>query len=161
MFRANVLTVRRAKIVLYCLWYHHTYRLPSRAQVERTLSQSVHGTATYMCDDTRHCIVKFCPPDEKHICSKHVEAWNKLIIKFSASSWLILINNCFRRFFRPSSGAKNCTYSVRYLSDHYCYLLLAAGSSNGLTNTWRCMCSFELLMTDAKTVWNMQSVLQK
>ena len=35
-------------------------------------------------------------------CSKHVEAWNKLIIKFSASSWLILINSiniwtgCFR-----------------------------------------------------------------
>ena len=29
-------------------------------------------------------------------CSKHVEAWNKLIIKFSASSWLILkINICF------------------------------------------------------------------
>jgi len=25
-------------------------------------------------------------------CSKHVEAWNKLIIKFSASSWLILRN---------------------------------------------------------------------
>jgi len=32
---------------------------------------------------------------------------------------------------------------------------LAAGSSNGLTNTWRCMCSFELLMMDGKTVWNM------
>jgi len=32
---------------------------------------------------------------------------------------------CFRRFFRPSSGAQNCTYSVRHLSDHYCYLLLA------------------------------------
>ena len=28
---------------------------------------------------------------------------------------------------------------------------LAAGSSNGLTNTWRCMCSFELLMMDGKT----------
>ena len=27
-------------------------------------------------------------------CSKHVEAWNKLIIKFSASSWLILIHKC-------------------------------------------------------------------
>jgi len=25
----------------------------------------------------------------------------------------------FRRFFRPSSGAQNCTYSVRYLSDQY------------------------------------------
>ena len=26
------------------------------------------------------------------MCSKHVEAWNKLIIKLSASSWLILRN---------------------------------------------------------------------
>ena len=26
------------------------------------------------------------------MCSKHVEAWNELIIKFSASRWLILIN---------------------------------------------------------------------
>jgi len=32
---------------------------------------------------------------------------------------------CFRRFFRPSSGAQNCTYSVRYFSDQYCHLLLA------------------------------------
>jgi len=30
----------------------------------------------------------------------------------------------------------------------YCYLLLAAGSSIGLKNTWRCMCSFELLMME-------------
>jgi len=28
----------------------------------------------------------------EHMCSKHVEAWNKLIKRFSASSWLILIN---------------------------------------------------------------------
>jgi len=34
-------------------------------------------------------------------------------------------SSCFRRVFRPSSGAQNCTYSVRYLSDQYCYLLLA------------------------------------
>ena len=52
----------------------------------------VHGTATYRCDDTRGCIIQFCPPDDEHMCSKYVEAWNKLIIKFSASSWLILIN---------------------------------------------------------------------
>ena len=32
---------------LYSLWYHHTYRWPSRAQVERVLSQPVHRTATY------------------------------------------------------------------------------------------------------------------
>ena len=28
----------------------------------------------------------------EHMCSKHVQAWNKLIINFSASSWLILRN---------------------------------------------------------------------
>jgi len=79
---------------------------------------------------------------------------------------------CFRRGFRPSSGAQNCTYSVRYLSDQYCYLLLAwpgcsilarlaAGCSIGLTSTWRCMCGFELLVMDGKPVWNMYSVLLK
>jgi hypothetical protein len=66
---------QEARIVLYNLWYHHTYRWPSSAQVERgLLSQPVHGTATYMCDDTRGCIVQFWPPDDGHICSKHVEA---------------------------------------------------------------------------------------
>jgi len=34
-------------------------------------------------------------------------------------------STCFRRVFRPSSGAQNCTYSARYLSDQNCYLLLA------------------------------------
>ena len=37
MFRAHALIVRRAQIVLYSLWYHHTYR----------------------CDDTRCCIIQF------------------------------------------------------------------------------------------------------
>ena len=43
---------QEAKIVLYNLWYHHTYR----------------------CDDTRGCIAQFGPPDDEHVCSKHVEA---------------------------------------------------------------------------------------
>ena len=47
---------QEAKIVLYDLWYHHTYRWPSGAQVERG------------------CIVQFWPPDDEHVCSKHVEA---------------------------------------------------------------------------------------
>ena len=42
--------------------------------VQRVLSQPVHGTATYRCDDTRGCIVQFWPHDDKHMCSKHVEA---------------------------------------------------------------------------------------
>ena len=65
---------QEAKSVLYSLWYHHTYRWLS-------LSQSVHGTATFRADDTRGCIVQFGPPDDEHVCSKHVEAWNKLIVK--------------------------------------------------------------------------------
>jgi len=44
---------QEVKIVLYSLWYHHTYRWPSRARVERVLSQPVHRTAIYRCDDTR------------------------------------------------------------------------------------------------------------
>ena len=55
---------QEVKIALHSLWYHHTYWWPSRAQVERGL---------------------------QHMCSKHAEAWNKLIVKqkFCASSWLI------------------------------------------------------------------------
>ena len=34
----------------------------------------VHGTAINKCDDTRDCIIQFCPPDDEHMCSKHVEA---------------------------------------------------------------------------------------
>ena len=55
-----------------------------------TMQSLVHGTATYRCDEARDCIVQFWPPDDEHLCSKHVEAENKLIIKFNASSWLIL-----------------------------------------------------------------------
>jgi len=44
-----------------------------------------------------------------------------------ASRWSRFLqrSTCFRRFFRPSSGARNCTYSVRYFSDQCCYPLLA------------------------------------
>ena len=26
------------------------------------------------CDDTRGCVMQFLPPDDEHICSKHLEA---------------------------------------------------------------------------------------
>ena len=81
MFRAHVLIVRRAKL------YYTVSGI-----IIPIGGGPVHGTATYKCDDTKDCIIQFCPPDDEHMCLKHVEAWNKLIIKFSASSWLILIN---------------------------------------------------------------------
>ena len=72
-----------------------------------------------------------------------------LFISVRRSTW-------FRRVFRPSTGAQNCTYGLRPLLLPAASLTrLAAGSSNGLTNAWRCMCSFELLVVDGKTVWNM------
>ena len=40
--------------------------------------------------------MQFWPPDDEHMCLKHVEAWNKHIVKqnFCAWSWLITkINN--------------------------------------------------------------------
>jgi len=60
---------QEVKIALHSLWYHHTYR----------------------CDDTSGCVLQFWPPDDEHMCSKHVEAWNKLIVKQKccAPSWLI------------------------------------------------------------------------
>ena len=32
---------------------------------------------TSRCDDTRGSVMQFWPPDDEHMCSKHVEAWNK------------------------------------------------------------------------------------
>ena len=69
MFRALCAYHQEVKFALHSLWYHHTYRF----------------------DDTIGCLMQFWPPDDKHMCSKHVEAWNKLIVKpnFCASCWLI------------------------------------------------------------------------
>ena len=70
--------------ILSCYWLEWNACIPSSP-----LSTCARA-ATYRCDDTRDCIVQFWPPDDEHLCSKHVDAENKLIIKFSASSWLIL-----------------------------------------------------------------------
>ena len=47
MFRALCAHNQEVKIVLYSIWYHHTCRWPSRAQVESGVrSQPVQRTAT-------------------------------------------------------------------------------------------------------------------
>ena len=63
MFRALCAHHQEVKIILYSIWYHHTYMWPSGAQVERGL----HRTDTYRCDDIRCCIIQFLPPDDEHI----------------------------------------------------------------------------------------------
>jgi len=52
IFRALCAHHQEVRIILYSIWYHHTCRWPSGAQVER---------ATCRCDDTRCCIIQFWP----------------------------------------------------------------------------------------------------
>jgi len=40
MFRALSAHHQEVKIVLYSIWYHHTYRWPSDAQVERAVQEA-------------------------------------------------------------------------------------------------------------------------
>ena len=70
MFRAHVLIIRRSKL-------HYT----ASGIIRPIGGHLVHETATYMSDDTRGCVMQFWPPDDEHICSKHVEAWNKTYCK--------------------------------------------------------------------------------
>ena len=87
-FEHHVLIIRRSKL-------HYTasgFITPIGGRlVHRVLSQPVHEMATYRCDDTRGCVTQLWLPDDEHMCLKHVEAWNKLIVKqkLCASSWLI------------------------------------------------------------------------
>jgi hypothetical protein len=90
----------------------------------------VHGTATYKCGDSRCCIIQFWPPDE-HMYSKHVEEWNKLITKFSASSWLIL-RYILDISVQPLAGFKNSfALEIRLLrlqlftNSHFLFLIFA------------------------------------
>ena len=75
MFRAHAFIVRRAKLyytvsgIIKPIGDRPVHRLREDCE-----SQSVHGTGTYRCDDTRDCIIQFCPPDDEHMCLKHVEA---------------------------------------------------------------------------------------
>jgi len=80
MFRALVLIIRRSKL-------HYS----ASGIIKPIGGRLVHETATYRCDDTTGWVMQFWPPDDEHKCSKHVEAWNELIVKqkFCVSSWSI------------------------------------------------------------------------
>jgi len=60
-------------------------------------------------------------------------------------------STCFMRFFRPSSGAQNCTYSVRCWSDKYLTLYVQFWApDDGQKN---CMKHVERL-TEINKLWN-------
>ena len=52
-----------------------TYRhLAAKVGTSKGGGKQCQNTPTYRCDDTRDGLVQFFPPNDKHICSKHVEA---------------------------------------------------------------------------------------
>jgi len=63
---------QEVKISLHSLWYHHSYR----------------------CDDTRGFAMQFWPPDDEHMCLKHVETsshlqvwWYQRLCNAILTSW--------------------------------------------------------------------------
>ena len=61
--------------------------------------------------------MQFSPPDDEHMCSKHVQARNKLTVKqkFCASSWLITEINIPRCTVSKTSKTK--TTQSAYTND--------------------------------------------
>ena len=55
-------------------------------------------------------------------------------------------STCFRRVFGPSSGAQNCTYSVRYLSDRYLTYVQFWAPDDGRKHVER--------LTEINKLWN-------
>jgi len=95
MFRALCAHHQEVKIVLYSIWYYHTCRWPSGAQVESGRSQPVHRAV----NPTRYTIVSIYFIFEKH-------------------------STCFGPSFLPSSGDQDCTdTAVCLLASRQKYLL--------------------------------------
>jgi len=104
-----------------CLQLNATTMLPAGHQ---QAASSVHYTTS-----CKHSLVLLRMGE---IIARNMLSWFKLLIKllFLLLFWLFILFfhnlfisvrrcTCFRRVFRPSSGAQNCTYSVRYWSDKY------------------------------------------
>ena len=94
----------------------------------------LHETATCRCDVTRGCVMQFWPPDDEHMSSKHVEAWNKLTVKqkFCASSWLIteinihrtvLISKLFSKIMNRFTAVKNLS-PFHFASRHFLFFII-------------------------------------
>ena len=91
-------------------------------------------------------------------CTKwpgHFAEYNQPVATFLNIFISVRHCTCFRRFF-PSIIRSSKLHIQRQVFVRPLLLpaasqaRLAAGSSNGPTKTWRCMCSFELLMMDGK-----------
>jgi len=58
---------QEVEFALHSLWYHHT----ETSEWSKITKITTH---VFQYDDTRGCVMQFRPPDDEHMCSKHVEA---------------------------------------------------------------------------------------
>ena len=115
-FGHNVLIIRCSK------FYYTAYGIITRVG-GRHVQRLCTGRPPTECDYTRCCIIQFWPPNDKHMCSKHVEAWNKPTVKqkFCASSWLITEINILRCTVSKTSKYTDTVVYWRYvLYNCYC-----------------------------------------
>jgi len=90
----------------------------------------------------------FWPPDDEHMCSKYVEAWNKLIVKqqFCASSWLITKINILRCKVNKTSKFLYVIYiGTRFVTVymiHFCTTVSVFSCSDSCiaVTKWSCKC---------------------
>ena len=124
---------QEVKIALHSFWYHHTYR----------------------------CVMQFWPPDDGHMCSKHVEAWNKLIVKqkFCASSWLIIEINILRC--TVSKTSKNTTNVASSVQHNFFTWLTVWRQLSDIGSMFRLLCKaiFRLLL-QRYFMYNLQWLLK-
>ena len=78
MFRAPCAHHQEVKIVLYNMWYHHTCRWPVGAQSSLNLCTGRPPIGVMIPQAVWY---NFDLLTTNTWCSKHVEAWNKLIVK--------------------------------------------------------------------------------
>jgi len=100
--------------------YNHKLDITLRSTVTTRLRLYTlwFGPTNFMCTEFAQHARDFSTTKEFAVCNQQDATFHNLFIS-------VRFSTCFRRFFLPSSEAQNCTYSVRYLSEQYCYLPLA------------------------------------
>ena len=133
MFRAHVLIIRRSKL-------HYTASgiiTPIGGRLVHRLRENCSPLSTYRCDDTRGCVMQFWPPDDEHMCSKHVEAWNKTYCK-TKSLCIKLVNYWDKKLYMfrtvPLSIIRSFSLYTQqwYMSNRFADSLLAGSGRNVL-----------------------------
>ena len=69
------------KIVFYNKFYFMPLHVSSTCAYHPEVKIALHSLLYHHTYDTRGCVMQFWPHEDEHMCSKHVKAWNKLIVK--------------------------------------------------------------------------------